>query len=89
LGLAGLAGVVPVHIGGTFLPHLDGFCHLFQDNLNQYLLALILGDRLYKSKKNTFPTVKLYSNYFLRGQLGFATMYRRFLSTIYIPIMKA
>lgn len=54
LGLAGLAGVVPVHIGGTFLPHLDGFCHLFQDNLNQYLLALILGDRLYKSKKTPF-----------------------------------
>ena len=27
---------------------------------------------------------KLYSNYFLRGQLGFAAMYRRFLSTIYM-----
>jgi hypothetical protein len=26
---------VPVHIGGFFLPHLDGFCHLSQDNLTQ------------------------------------------------------
>ena len=41
---------MPVHIGVFFLPHLDGFCHLSQDNplLNQYLLALILGNRLYK-----------------------------------------
>jgi hypothetical protein len=52
LGLAGLAGVVPVHIGDAFLPHLDGFCHLSQDNLNQYLLALVLGDSLYKTKKH-------------------------------------
>jgi hypothetical protein len=40
LELAGLAGVVPVYIGGVFLPHLDGFCHLSQDNPNKYLLAL-------------------------------------------------
>jgi hypothetical protein len=52
LELAGLAGVVPVHIGGAFLPHLNGFCHLSLGDINQYLLALVLGDRLSQKQKN-------------------------------------
>jgi hypothetical protein len=45
---------VPVFIGGSFLPHLEASCHLSQDNptqSNQYLLALVLGEKLYKNKK--------------------------------------
>jgi hypothetical protein len=40
---------VPVFIGGSFLPHLEASRHLSQPN--QYLLALVLGEKLYKNKK--------------------------------------
>jgi hypothetical protein len=67
LELAGLAGVVPVHIGSAFLPHLDGFCHLSQDNINQYLLALVLGDRLYKNKKHLSYSKAIFELFLGRG----------------------
>jgi hypothetical protein len=53
--------------GGAFLPHLDGFCHLFQDKLNQYLLALILGDRLYKTKKHLSYSKAIFELFLGRG----------------------
>ena len=86
-GLAGLAGVVPVHIGGVFLPHLDGFCHLSQDNLNKYLLALVLGGRPYKNKKHLTCSKAIFEIFLggiLVGQLGFASGYRRIFTAIYI-----
>jgi hypothetical protein len=95
LELAGLAGVVPVYIGGVFLPHLDGFCHLSQDNPNKYLLALVLGDRLYKNKKHLACSKAIFEIFFWEGgilveQLGFASGYRRIFTAIYMcPVLHA
>ena len=64
------AGVVPVLIGGFFLPHLDGFCHPPQDNLTQSIPSRANPWRQALQKQKTFPTVSLYSDYFGEIILG-------------------
>ena len=80
---------MPIHIGGFFLPHLDGFCHLSQDNLTQSIPSPANPWRqALHQQKNVFyskPIFELFwENYSWDGQLGFASGYRRILTAIYI-----
>jgi hypothetical protein len=61
---------VPVHIGGFFLPHLDGFCHLSQDNLTQSISSRGNPWRKALQKQKNVSTLNLYSNYFGKIILG-------------------
>jgi hypothetical protein len=61
---------VPVHIGGFFLPHLDGFCHLSQDNLTQSIPSPANPWRQALQKQKNVSYSKPNTNYFGKIVLG-------------------